>query len=148
MHKLIAAASMALLASCAGRTPAPVSVSQIQDGTMSCQAIQAEIRANNAKISELGGEQGAKVAQNVAAGVAGLLIWPLWFTMDFQGAATKEIAALEARNAHLGERALETCTVQAQSEIRAPAALPVVHAVPSTGLRKVHEPRVIPLLRE
>jgi hypothetical protein len=149
VHKLIAAASMlALLASCAGRTPAPVSVSQIQDGTMSCQAIQAESRANNSKISELGGEQGAKTAQNVAAGVAGLFIWPLWFAMDFQGAATKEIAALEARNAHLGERALEACTVQAQFETRAPAPLPVVHAVPTTGLRKVHEPRVIPLLRE
>ena len=95
MHKLIAAASMALLAACAGRTPAPVSLSQIQDRTMSSQAIQAEIRANNSKISELGGEQGAKTAQNIAAGVAGLFIWPLWFAMDFQGAATKEIAALE-----------------------------------------------------
>lgn len=73
---------LALLASCAGRTPAPVSVSQIQDGTMSCQAIQAESRANNSKISELGGEQGAKTAQNV---VAGLFIWPLWFAMDFSG---------------------------------------------------------------
>jgi len=62
---------------------------------MSCQAIQAESRGNNSKISELGGEQGAKTAQNVAAGVAGLFIWPLWFAMDFQGAATKESPLLK-----------------------------------------------------
>ena len=145
MQKLIAAASIALLTSCAGRTPAPVSVSQIQDGTMPCQAVQAEIRANNSKISELGGEQGAKTAQNIAAGVAGLFIWPLWFAMDFQGAATKEIAALEARNAYLGERALQTCPVVAQFEAIAPAAPPIASAI--GGLRKVHEPRVIPLAR-
>jgi hypothetical protein len=75
---LIVAASIVFLASCAGRSPNPVSVAQIQDGTLSCGAIHAETTANNAKISELGSEQGAKAGQNVAAGVAGLFIWPLW----------------------------------------------------------------------
>ncbi len=54
---------------------------------MDCNAINAEIATNTAQQSELGKEKGAKVVQNVAAGVAGLVIWPLWFAMDFQGAA-------------------------------------------------------------
>lgn len=46
--------------------------------------IRAEIDANNEKVKELANEQGWTVAQNVAAGVGGLVIWPLWFGMDFQ----------------------------------------------------------------
>jgi hypothetical protein len=33
--------------------------------------------------------------------VAGLFIWPLWFAMDFQGAATKEEVALQSRQEYL-----------------------------------------------
>jgi len=114
---------------------------------MTCHAVQAEISANTSKIAELGGEQGTKTAQNIAAGVAGLFIWPVWFAMDFQGAATKEIAALEARNAYRGERALQACPMVAQVETIAPAASPAVSTVEGTGLRKVHESRVTPLAR-
>jgi hypothetical protein len=35
--------------------------------------IQAEINANNKKVQELADEKGLKVAQNVAAGVVGLV---------------------------------------------------------------------------
>ena len=72
---------------------------------MTCDDIYAEVKANNAQIVDLSGDQGEKVAQNVAAGVAGLFIWPLWFAMDFQGTAGKEIAALQARNEHLANNA-------------------------------------------
>jgi len=89
------------VAGCAGRAPQPVAVVQPQDRFMDCAAILAEVQANTQKISDLGGEQGGKVAQNVAAGVAGLFIWPLWFGMDFQGSAAKEIAALESRQQYL-----------------------------------------------
>jgi hypothetical protein len=51
-----------------------------------CAMITAEIQANNIKVQELAGEEGAKVAQNVAAGVAGVVIPVLWFGMDFKGA--------------------------------------------------------------
>ena len=37
----------------------------------------------------------------MAAGVAGLLSCPLWFAMDFQGAAYKETAALQSRQNYL-----------------------------------------------
>ena len=111
---MLGAVALSVLVGCAGRTPNPVALAQVHDNAMACQALQAEIAANTRKIGELGSDQGAKTAQNVAAGVAGLFIWPIWFAMDFQGAATKEIAALEARNNYLGQLALESCAASAQ----------------------------------
>src|SRR6185369_3725309 len=73
-----------LLTACAGRSPNPVALVQPMDQSLTCDAIYAEVAADNKKIADLGGEQGAKVAQNVAAGIAGVFIWPLWFAMDFQ----------------------------------------------------------------
>jgi hypothetical protein len=92
---------LAVLAGCAGRAPAPVAIIQPTDRFMDCAAIQAEVLANNAKVQDLASESGGKVAQNVAAGVAGVFIWPLWFAMDFQGATDKEVAALNARQQYL-----------------------------------------------
>src|SRR5215472_16295287 len=89
------------LAACAGRAPQPVSVVQAQDRYMDCSAVLAEVQANSQKIQDLGSEEGGKVTQNVAAGVAGLFIWPLWFAMDFQSAAGKEVAALQSRQQYL-----------------------------------------------
>jgi hypothetical protein len=57
---------------CAGRAPQPVAVVQPQDRYADCAAITAEIEADNQKVKELASEQGLKVGQNVAAGVAGL----------------------------------------------------------------------------
>ena len=105
----IALGTALAVSACAGRAPAPVPVVQAQDRYMDCAAINAEVQANNKKVIELGGEEGAKVAQNVAAGVAGLFIWPLWFAMDFQGAAPKEIAALQARQQYLATLAEQRC---------------------------------------
>jgi hypothetical protein len=69
---------------------------QAQDRYADCTAITAEIEANNQKVKELASEQGLKVGQNVAAGVAGLVVWPLLFAMDFQDSAGKEVAALQS----------------------------------------------------
>ena len=98
-----------MLSACAGRAPNPVQISQPRDTAASCAALQAEIAANDQKISDLGSEKAAKVGQNIAAGVAGLFIWPLWFAMDFQGAASTDQEALEQRNAYLGQLAAERC---------------------------------------
>jgi hypothetical protein len=94
-------ASAAILAGCAGRAPDPIQTVQAHDTVMNCTMIEAEIQSNNQQISHLSGEESAKVAQNVAAGVAGLLIWPVWFAMDFQDAAGKESTALASRNHYL-----------------------------------------------
>ena len=97
------------LAGCAGRDPQPVATVQPQDRYADCAMITAEIKANNVKVKELADEQGWKVAQNVATGVGGLVIWPLWFGMDFKGAANKDAAALQARQEYLTNLALERC---------------------------------------
>jgi hypothetical protein len=58
--------------------------------------IRAEIEANNAQAEKLADENHAKVAQNVATGVVGVVIWPVWFAMDAKGAAGTEMDALKA----------------------------------------------------
>jgi hypothetical protein len=115
MRKLLLAATAAatlLVTACAGRAPNPVQTVQMKDATMDCTAINAEISANSAREGELGSEKGGKVAQNVAAGVAGIFIPVLWFAMDFQGAADTESRALDARNQYLSSLALQRCPVQ------------------------------------
>jgi hypothetical protein len=89
------------LDACAGRAPQPVAVVQPQDRFADCAAIFAEVQTNNQKIQYLAGDEGSKVAQNVAAGVVGLFVWPVWFAMDFQGAAGKDVAALQSRQQYL-----------------------------------------------
>ncbi len=71
--------------------------------------IRAEIEANNVKVKELANEQGWKTVQNVAAGVGGLVFFPIWFGMDAKGAASKDAAALEARQKYLTELAVQRC---------------------------------------
>jgi hypothetical protein len=99
----VSVALVAFTAGCAGREPAPVQVVKADDQQLACYQIEAELEANNRQMVELSGEESGKVAQNIAAGVAGLLIWPLWFAMDFQDAAGKEGEALAARNRYLAE---------------------------------------------
>jgi hypothetical protein len=109
----------AALGACAGRAPQPVAVVQPQDRYSDCTAITAEIEANNQKVSELASEQGLKVGQNVAAGVAGLVVWPLLFAMDFQDTASKEVAALQSRQQYLATLAQQRCVPAAPPQ-RAP----------------------------
>ena len=66
-----------VLAACAGRDPHPVAVVQPQDTQSDCAMIQAEIQANNVQAQKLADENPAKIAQNVAAGVVGVVIWPV-----------------------------------------------------------------------
>ena len=105
----VVAISTISLGACAGRDPQPIATVQPQDMYASCGQITAEIQANNIKVQELADEQGLKVGQNVAAGVAGLVVWPLFFAMDFKGAASKEVAALQGRQQYLTTLATERC---------------------------------------
>jgi hypothetical protein len=63
-----------VLAACAGRDPHPVAVAQSQDAYSDCTMIRAEIEANNIQAEKLAEENHAKIAQNVAAGVVGVVI--------------------------------------------------------------------------
>ena len=119
------------LAGCAGRAPAPVAVVQAQDRFMDCSAISAEVQAKNKRISELGAEEGGKVAQNVIAGAAGLIIPILWFGMDFQNAAGKEVAALQSRQQYLATLAEQRCGAVV------PVPIQTIPAVPSNPTQPV-----------
>ena len=105
---LAVAAGLALSA-CAGRDPLPVALVQPQDSTSDCAMINAEIDANNVQAQKLAEENGMKVAQNVTAGVVGLVIWPVWFAMDAKGAAGTEADALKARQEFLTKLAEQRC---------------------------------------
>jgi hypothetical protein len=80
--------------------------------------LTAEIEANNIKVKELASEQGIKVAQNVAAGVAGFVIPVLWFGMDWQGSAGKDLAALQARQQYLASLAAERCKTEHEANTK------------------------------
>jgi hypothetical protein len=105
---IVASAALAL-AGCAGRDAAPVATVQPQDAHSDCSMINAEIQANNKRAEELASEQNAKVAQNVAAGVVGIVVWPVWFAMDAKGAASTDAAALKARQEYLVSLAGQRC---------------------------------------
>jgi hypothetical protein len=98
----------------------PIATVQGQDTHADCTQLRAEIEANNVKLKQLSDEQGGKVAQNVAAGVAGIIIWPIWFGMDFKDAAGKEVAALQARQQYLTTLATERCNAPPPLQPAAP----------------------------
>jgi hypothetical protein len=102
MKRIGAVLALLLATGCAGRAPQPVAVVQPGDRYADCAAIYAEVQANNAKIHDLAGEQGGKVAQNVAANAdRRCFFWPALFAMDFQGSAGKEGDALNSRQQYL-----------------------------------------------
>src|SRR5215813_5757968 len=134
-RRVIGVLLLAAVAGCAGRAPQPVAVVQPQDRYADCLAIFAEVQADNKKIQDLAGEQGSKVAQNIAAGVVGVFIWPVWFGMDFQGAAGKEVDALTSRQQYLATLAEQrNCgaaapvSVPSSPQAVAPAAQPQLPA--------------------
>jgi hypothetical protein len=91
------------------RHPHPVAVVQPQDAQSDCAMIRAEIEANNVQAEKLAEENHAKIAQNVAAGVVGVVIWPVWFAMDAKGAAGTEMDALKSRQQYLASLAELRC---------------------------------------
>lgn len=122
---MLAAVAVIGLIGCAGRAPTPVALVQVTDPQMDCYAISLEAHANNVKLQQLGVEEGNKVGQNVAMGVAGLFIWPLWFAMDFQDAAGKEVAAINSRNQYLAALATQRrCGAPQQSAPLPPQPYP------------------------
>jgi hypothetical protein len=103
----------AMLAACAGRAPQQISVVQPKDQAMDCTALNAEIAGNAAHEADLAKEEGNKRGQNIAAGIAGaVLFWPALFLMDFQDAAGTERKALESRDQYLSTLAANRCAQQ------------------------------------
>lgn len=76
---------------------------------MNCDAIRAEVNANNQRIAELGSEGGQKVGQNIAAGIAGAIFIVPLFLMDFQNASGIDERSLRSRNDYLASLARTRC---------------------------------------
>ena len=117
------------LAACAGRDPHPVSVVQPPDTQSNRAMIRAEIEANNVQAQKLAEENHAKIAQNVAAGVVGVVVWPVWFAMGgYGGGCPQGAAAIPSDTCRAAMpwwvRAADT------SGLRAAGALIVQHARP------------------
>ena len=85
-----------LLFGCGGRTANPVMAYQYGDDKKSCSVLQSEISFTQSEISRMMPET-SKTGKNVALGVAGLFIWPIWFAMDFSDAERIEVNALRHR---------------------------------------------------
>ncbi len=97
VRALIAVAMLGLVVGCAGRTANPVPVKQYGDNELSCQQIEEEMIAIDAKVRALVPEVDKKTPTNVALGVTGaIFIVPLFF-MDFSGAEQAEINAYRER---------------------------------------------------
>jgi hypothetical protein len=72
-----------------------------------------------------------------------LVLWPVWFGMDFKGAASKDVAALQARQQYLTTLATERCapppaTAQRRHKTArapAPAPTPPPPPPPAAGAR-------------
>jgi hypothetical protein len=99
-HWAVVAAAL-IVSGCAGKAPTPVAVVQPTDRYMDCAAIMIEVKSNNEKVQQLASDKGLKVAQNVAAGIAGFVVPVLWFGMDWQGSADTEIQSLQNRQQYL-----------------------------------------------
>jgi hypothetical protein len=129
MNKVLAStvACSLLLSACAGRAPQQIAVVQPKDVVMDCTALNAEIAGNAVHEADLSKEEGNKRGQNVAAGIAGaILFWPALFLMDFQDAAGTERKALESRDQYLSTLAAQRCQQQAPTIASVQSALPMV----------------------
>lgn len=92
-------ATSLVLSACAGRSPNPVSEVQDGDATLSCRELAQEVQVNNRAILGLMGEKRANEGRNVAAGVAGAIVFfPALFFMNVKGAAGEEARAYQRRN--------------------------------------------------
>lgn len=101
MKKTTTAVTIAafLLAGCAGRDPNPVAEVQDGDALLSCRQLAQEVEVNNRAILGLIGEQKKTEGNNVAAGVAGAIVFfPALFFMNVKGAAGEEARAYQRRN--------------------------------------------------
>src|SRR6185312_13875082 len=93
----------------AGRDPHPIAVVQPQDAQKRLRHDPRRDRGQQPASRKARRENHAKIAQNVAAGVVGVVVWPVWFAMDAKGAAGTEMDALKARQQYLVSLAEVRC---------------------------------------
>ncbi len=90
-----------LVAACEARQTTPVAMTQPGDADLTCVQVAAEIKENEAKAIELAGADMDLVSNNVAAGVVGTLVWPMFLATDLSQSEQIQFRALRDRNANL-----------------------------------------------
>jgi len=93
-------ASTIFLASCAGRDPRPIQISQVGDHEKSCSTLETEMEYIDKDILERFPDA-SKTGSNTGLGVAGAFLIVPWFFMDFSKADEIEVSALIERYNHL-----------------------------------------------
>ena len=99
-----------LFGGCGGRSAQPVTVATRYDRDLNCNDLETEIEQNNARLQALASEKGVTLTKNVAVGAAGLLFFPIWFSLDLNDAAGQEISQLQSRQTYLAEMAGRKCS--------------------------------------
>lgn len=85
-----------ILTGCAGREANPMALYMPGDEKRSCPALHAEMAQLQAEMQRMLPKTD-KGLSNALLGTAGLIIWPLWFFMDFKDAEKIEYNALRQR---------------------------------------------------
>ena len=98
---LLSAFAAMSVAGCGGRAANPIATKEVGDRELDCDEIEAEMSDLDAQARRLLGEQDNKTGKNVAIGLAGLIIWPIWFFADLSTAERQEAQAMQDRARHL-----------------------------------------------
>jgi hypothetical protein len=97
-----------LLAACAGRQAAPVSVSQAGDPDKSCHALLHELNYNQYRMARLVKESNHVKAGNAEIAAADAFFFPpVMVAYDKGKAQSAELKALQDRNAELNKLAVD-----------------------------------------
>lgn len=124
MNKILvsvaASAILVQLGGCAGRTAAPIAITQVGDDVLSCNQLQAEIARNRAQAETLMAQNKKAGDANVAIGVVGaILFWPALFALDTGTAEKDEAKALGDRNTVLTAQLARRNCAMATEDLRA-----------------------------
>jgi hypothetical protein len=106
LNLLAATLVSTLVAGCAGRQPAPVLATRVDDIDRSCHELLHEASLNQRRMRQLVTEDQHIRANNVeTAALDAIFFPPVLVALDFQGAPQTEMKAFQARNAELNKLA-------------------------------------------
>lgn len=86
-----------ILTACVGRTPHPISTVQPGDKHLACSQIEAEVIQRQDGLQDLETERATRQQANIAKGIGGILLFPVWFFLDLGSAPETEASAIKKR---------------------------------------------------
>ena len=99
---LLILAALAALSACGARSSNPVAISQPGDANLTCDQIEAQVKANNAlAIQKAGGDEATQNQNAAVIAVGTIVFWPAILAVDLSSAEQIELRALQDRNKSL-----------------------------------------------